>query len=617
MVVLREYQKYSVDKYFEHIKAGLKHICVALYTGTGKTVVSAAIAKRYIDNGGTVIFIAPRVNLVHQTSKSFSHLGEIQTIQGNTKFDEKGNIYMASLSTLVRRNIGIKPALIIIDEKHFGAKGKSHKKIFDKFPNADILSLTATPFDENGHPLKGFDAIVKYKTLQWFIDNKFLVDCECFSPVSPDLSKIKKKSGDYTDKEVDLIMNNSNMIGDVVQNTKDKIVGKKCLFFAVTISHAENITMQYNSVGFIAKTYHSKLGDDKRKEILEDFEKGKIDVLVSVAALVFGFDQPDVDCLIIARPTRSISFFRQLVGRGMRISPGKTSCLILDCASVINSSNLPNKEVIPREKSDFKTLECKICETKSTPYLLSVKKINSIPNLITTWRCANNHFFETYSEISAPACKKCSRVIDGSDFRETSTEYEVFSKCICGEEKIIRTIKKSNYKLKKIKDDNSKNINQSNILEELENSSEEIVKLKDYIQNKVHFKLQYDCYTNLHDSMDLEISEVKNNLKNTLIDSALKHNEFGSLSSNLLKEAYQKTTDPINVLCMHNSKAKKRMQAGWATKTKNKLREFIRNNPNYSNDLLLMQVKNKCQDINRKNQKFSSFFYYIDELAYE
>lgn len=616
MIKLRKYQQAAVDEYFKHIKNGKKHVCIALYPGLGKTYVSAYIAERYIKNGGVVIFIAPRINLVMQTIKSFDHLGKIQIIQGSRKYDEEGFVYIASLATVVRRGFNIKPALIIHDEKHLGHDGKSHKKIIEKFPDADFLSLTATPFDADGAPLKGFDAIIKYGTIQYYIDNHYLVDCECYAPCSPDLSELKKRSGDYTDKELDPIMSNSNMIGDIVSKTKDKIIGKKCLFFAVTIDHAENTAREYSMVGFNAVAYHSKIGDKEREKILKDFSDSKIDILVSVTALIMGFDQPDVDALIIARPTRSISFFRQLLGRGMRISPGKTSCLVLDCSGVINSSNLPNREVIPRQKTDFKTLECKICETKSTPYTLSVKKINSIPNLVTIWKCANGHFFETYSEISAPACKKCSRIIDGSDFRETSTEYEVFSKCICGEEKIIRTIKKSNYKLKKIKDDNSKNINQSSILGELENANEEIIQLKEYIQNKIHHKLQYDSYVSLHDSMNLEIDEIKARLKNTIIDSALKHNEFSCLSSNLLKEAYQKTEDPVNVLLMHNSRAKKRMQTGWATKTKNKLRAFIRNNPNYSNDLLLMQVKSKCQDINNKNQKFSSFFYYIDELAY-
>jgi DNA repair protein RadD len=620
-IALRPYQGYCREEFHRHVQEGCRNICIAIKTGTGKTYTSAAIAQDYLRAGGIIIFIAPRINLVMQTVKSYGDLGDVQIIQGSRKFSNDGKIYVASLQTLVRRLLPFMPALIIHDEKHNGHTGKSHKSVMEKFPNAIYLSLTATPFDSKGWPLKGFDAIIEYETTQWFIANDYLVDCECYAPVMPDLSKVKTTGGDYNEKELDAIMNNDVMIGNIIEQTEEKIVGKKTLFFAVTIAHAKEVAIQYKNVGFKAKAYHSKLHDDVREEMIRDFEEGKIDILVSVSALVMGFDVPDVDCLIVARPTKSQSFYRQLIGRGMRPAPGKLFCLLIDCAGVIKENGMPNEEVVPKikKKKEVKTMECNKCGKQAKPISKSLKRVKGVVNYVTTWSCINKHTFETMQEAGMTTCPACSAVIapGKAQFKELDNEYVVYSACECGEEIIVRTIPKVNSRLAKIE---ASRVTKFDLLARInaltkDDQKDTIEKFTRYIFKMIHPEMQQQCLSSLYVSMDmgLPIHEVESNLMQAVVDAALKTNHFKCLSSRLMKMAYAQTKDPINIVYIHNSRSINPMAPAWSKKTANKIEEFKDDFPD-SEKWLLKAIKTRCQNIHKRSQKMASIFYFIDML---
>lgn len=618
---LRPYQEYCKEEFIKHVKDGCRNICIAIKTGTGKTYTSAAIAQDYLKAGGIIIFIAPRLNLVTQTVKSYGDLGDVQIIQGSKKFDDNGKIYVASLQTLVRRDLNFLPALIIHDEKHNGHTGKSHKKVMEKFPDAVYLSLTATPFDSKGWPLKGFDAIIEYKTTQWFIDNDHLVDCDCYAPIMPDLSKVKTTGGDYNEKEIDAIMNNKVMIGNIMEETAKRIVGKKTLFFAVTIAHSEEVAIQYRNLGFKAKAYHSKLKDDVREEMIKDFENGEIDILVSVSALVMGFDVPSVDCIVVARPTKSQSFYRQLIGRGMRPAPGKVNCLLIDCAGVIKGNGMPHEEVVPRvvTKKMKKVMTCDKCNQKAFPISKSMRKVKGILNYVTTWSCKKNHTFETLKEAGATICPSCSSVIipGGAQFKETEDEYVVYASCECGYEIPIRSIPKIKGKLAKIEasrvtiEDLTNKIG----LATKDHQREMVNKYILYILDKIHVDMQQQCLSSLYVSLDMNLSddELTENLREATVDASLRTNHYRCLSTDLLKRAYAKAKDPANIIYMHNSRAKNPMQSGFLTKTIAKLREFEDDFPG-SKPWLLKSIKTRCKNISQKSQKMASLFYFFDLL---
>lgn len=624
---LRPYQDYCRTNFKEAVALGLRKICIAIKTGTGKTYTSAAIAQEYLRAGGIVIFIAPRLSLVTQTVKSYGMLGDVQIIQGSKKFDENGQIYIASLATLVRRTFLFSPALIIHDEKHNGHTGKSHKKVLEKFPNTVYLSLTATPFDAKGWPLKGFDKIIEYETTQWFIDNDYLVDCECYAPVMPDLAKVKVTGGDYNEKELDAIMNNDVMIGNIIEETKDMIVGKKTLFFAVTIAHAEEVAKQYRDAGFKAIAYHSKISNDDREDIIKDFEDGKIDILVSVSALVMGFDVPDVDCLIVARPTKSQSFYRQLIGRGMRPADGKTFCLLIDCAGVIKENGMPNEEVVPKPKfkKEKKTMTCDQCSNQgrnnvqAKPISKSIRKIKGTLNYVTTWACRWSHTFETYKEVGITVCPSCSMVIipGKAQFKEEENEYIVYTVCDCGEHVTVRTIPKIKSRLAKIE---KSRVTRVDLINKIGKSTpkdqrDTVNKFLEYILRVIHVDMQQQCLSSLYVSLQMNLpeKEIESNLMQCVVDASLKTNRFKCLSPRLIKMAYHQTKDPINIIHIHNSRSVNPMNSGWANKTKRNIEDFVAEFPE-SKKWILSSVKTRCKNIHKRSQKMASLYYFIDML---
>jgi len=620
-LVPRGYQKHFVEEFFKCIDSGMKNVCIGAYTGVGKSFISSIISKRYIEKSQHVIFIVPRIVLTEQTKKTYSHLGDVQIIQGSRKFTQDSLIYVATMQTLIRRELSFDPKLIIIDEKHLGHLGKSHKKLMEKFSTSDFLSLTATPFSPKGIEFQNFDRIIKYKTIQWFIDNKYLVDCECYAPVLPDVSKVKITGGDYNERELDSIMNSSFMIDNVVSETVKMIADKKVMFFGVTISHVEHVSEAYRDAGVSACAYHSKMSTDERNILLKKFEDGEIKMLVSVSTLTVGFDQPDVDCLIIARPSKSQSMYRQMLGRGMRGSKNKTTCLLIDCAGVIKENGMPNEEVVPKEKKRKppKLMKCHECGNNAKQISRSIKKIKGVLNYVTTWACKNNHTFETEKEVGITTCPVCSLVIISgkAKFEEQDSEYIVYTNCDCGEKIVIRTIPKIKGKLEKIESNKITVLDLVNKIGKSTNDDQRefINKFVKYIFDIIHPEMHQQCLSSIYVSLSMGIpnKEIESNLMQAVVDSSLRTNQFKCLSPKLIRIAYQQTKDPANIIHMHNSRAVNPMGSAFATKTINKLREFEEDFPN-SKRWLLKAVKTRCKNIQERKQKIASIFYFFDML---
>ena len=438
----------------------------------------------------------------------------------------------------------------------------------------------------------------------------------------PDLSKVSIVGGDYNEREIDAIMNNKVMIGNILEETVNRIEGKKTLFFAVTIAHAEEVAIQYKLAGFKSCAYHSNLSDDVREKIIIDFEKGDIDILVSVSALVMGFDVPSVDCIIVARPTKSQSFYRQLIGRGMRPSPGKTFCLLIDCAGVIKENGMPNEEVVPKIKKPKmqKIMICEKCHQKAFPISRSIRKVNGVLNYVTTWACSKNHTFETLKEAGATLCPMCSAVIapGKAKFEESEKEYVVYTQCSCGEKIIIRTIPKVKGKLAKIEASKVTKIDLIGKIKNLTKDSQRsmIERFLKYISEIIHPEMQQQCLSSLYVSLDMQLQdqEVENALMQTVVDASLRTNHFKCLSPRLIKMAYDQTSDPANIIHIHNSRAVNPMNPTWMTKTIQKLRDFEEGFPE-SKPWLLKAIKTRCQNIHQKQQKMASLFYFFDLLA--
>ena len=334
------------------------NVLVMLPTGGGKTHIASEIAGKI----NKTLFLAPKISLLDQTVESFQHLNP-QTIHGKTKYDKNKNVFVSTIQTMSRR-----PELlssmdfdtIIIDEVHFGNSGKMQEVIKSNH-SGNFIGLSATPYDIEGKLLEGYETIIDTYDMKYLIDRKYLTPVEAVCPFKVDLKGVKIVAGDYDVKELDYRMSSPEMIALTVNSTV-KIIKKKnkIVVFCVSIEHAEKVAKAYrkvfkaNGVKKKIKTLHSKIKKDTQKEILAEFaaKDGDIDMLISVDMITTGFNVPAIDCMVIARPTKSQNLYKQMVGRGTRNYPGKKYCLMIDCGNVVENLGMPLDpiRIIEKEK---------------------------------------------------------------------------------------------------------------------------------------------------------------------------------------------------------------------------------------------------------------------------
>lgn len=615
---LRPYQQYSYDEFFKSI-IDYNHICIANYCGTGKTLIASTISKKYIQQNKQVIFITPRLPLIKQTMKSYNYI-DAEIIQGQNKYDESKLFFIASLQTLHKREfIDLKPSLIIFDESHLH-NGKAKEIVLKKFPHAKILSLTATPFDSDGQPFKFFDYIIKYKNMQYYIDEGYLSDVECYAPYIPDLSKVRITAGDYNEGDLDRELNTSSIVNDIVENTIEFLTDKKSLVFAITISHCQNLANEYKAKGLKVGIYHSKLKPIDKDKVLEQYRNNEIQMICSVLALAEGFDEPDVNALVIARPMRSLSLYKQIIGRGMRPFLNKVKCLILDCGNIIKELGYPTDEVIPRKKRKFKKDRCKICNTPTKEISRIVKKVDNKVITIIKHQCQNLHEYETESEINPPACEQCNYIFkNGCDFKEQDNQYIIYHVCPeCNTEKVIRTLDKMSFdKFIKIESKTKSTLELIKQIQKytLPENEESVKKFVNYIMNKIHKDNQHHVITNLYQTIAKtnDLDTLKQSIRKSLVDSCLKTNKYDNIGSELLGVCLSKTQDITNIISIYNSRAKKPMADRWLTSTLTKINQFIEKYPEHK-QYITQSITTRCKNIMASNNKMASLYYFPEFL---
>ena len=369
----RPYQQDIINKTLETTKSTL----IQLPTGGGKTIISKEIAIGLINNfNKKILFVAPKIVLMNQTLETFKGL-KPQKVHGyNNKFDKDHHILISTLQTASRRN-SLNPDVIIIDEVHFGYEKKMLNKIMEYNQKARIIGLSATPYDENGYPLKGFDVIINDYDLTYMIKNKYLVPLRSYILVKPDLSNVSIIAGDYELNQLSEAVSKNTVIMEIVTTSKPYIEKSlKTIVFAVDINHAELLKTAFQNEGFITESLHSKSEEDDN-EVIEKFKKGYIKVLVSVLKLTTGFDVPETDLAIIARPTKSQNLYKQMVGRVLRIAPNKKNAILLDCGNVIENLGKPLDPIIPKDELEKKIqkFKCKHCESENIKLKKSKSKM--------------------------------------------------------------------------------------------------------------------------------------------------------------------------------------------------------------------------------------------------
>ena len=242
------------------------------------------------------------------------------------------------------------PGMIVIDEAHH-ALAKTYKEMWERFPKAKFLGLTATPCRLNG---KGFidlfDVLVQSWDVPEFISKGRLATYDFVSIKSDGVTQrlidsLQKRGadGDYQNKEMDMLLNKKPSIERLYRSLEEFGKDRKGIVYAINISHAQKIAKLYQEHGVKAIAIDSKTPATERQQDIEAFKKDDIQVLVNVDIFSEGFDCPDVEFVQLARPTLSLAKYLQMVGRGLRVAKGKKNCVIIDNVGLYRVFGLPSQ----------------------------------------------------------------------------------------------------------------------------------------------------------------------------------------------------------------------------------------------------------------------------------
>jgi superfamily II DNA or RNA helicase len=223
--------------------------------------------------------------------------------------------------------------LLIIDEAHH-VRAATYERILGHFHDVrGVLGLTATPIRADGRGLaESFDALVEAATMRQLVEQKFLVPVRMFTSPSLDLSGIHRRQGDYVLNELAARMNQSILVGNIITEWQRLASDRRTVVFAVSIEHSRSITGRFVEASIRAEHLDGGMPEDERDAVLRRVRSGETRVVVNCAILSEGWDQPEISCVVLARPTKSLGLYLQMSGRALRPAPGKSDCIVLDHA---------------------------------------------------------------------------------------------------------------------------------------------------------------------------------------------------------------------------------------------------------------------------------------------
>ena len=418
MKIKREYQIQAENAVFEDIQKGGKSGMIVLSTGLGKTFIAVNILSNPVFK--KILWVTHTIELIDQSSQAIlreeftnqqlfndiTQKGDIidylDSLDGklpNDMFDGlsheeslvKGHIgiikqhrldldckiVVASIQTIVRRLDKIPSDtfdLVVIDEAHMACSA-TFTKVCNYFKPKYLLGLTATPTRTDGMSLSNlFDKIVFERDIKFGIDNGYLCEIDAVR-VKTDLSldTVHTLGGELNAKELENIVNTPKRNNLIVDKYLEYASGRQALAFCVDVKHAMDLAETFNGRGITASFV---VGDETlcpdRKERVSLFRSKEITVLTNVNILTAGVDIPDTNCIIAARPTKSLVLYMQSIGRGTRLKSDGGNMLLLDIVDNTSKHELINTWTLDGKKE----LEDKVFLTKAKKDLLIEKREN-------------------------------------------------------------------------------------------------------------------------------------------------------------------------------------------------------------------------------------------------
>lgn len=329
MTPLWPHQAHGFDLLRRSLMAGKRRPMLQAPTGSGKTLLAAAIVDGARRKGNRVIFTVPALELIDQTVTAFWDEGirEIGVIQADHMMtDWSQPVQIASVQTLQRRQIP-KADVVVVDEAHRWFSFYGEWMDDPEWARIPFIGLSATPWTRGLG--KHYDDLIVVTTTGELIEKGLLSKFRVFAPSHPDLSEVRTVAGDYHEGDLSEVMDQSELTADVVQTWKRLGEGRSTLCFAVDRAHAKRLQGEFQAAGVPTGYIDAYTPDDERKTVRNAFHSGTFRVVCNVNCLTMGVDW-DVRCIILARPTKSEILFVQQLGRGLRTAEGKEDCIILD-----------------------------------------------------------------------------------------------------------------------------------------------------------------------------------------------------------------------------------------------------------------------------------------------
>ncbi len=328
-----------------------RSVMAQMPTGTGKTYLLTAVIDSFVSNHPMekVWIVAHRRELVSQIDETVRKFHSYSSSKNSSLLS---SVKAMSIQWLMRHydEIEEEPGMIVIDEAHH-ALAKTYKEMWEKFPKAKFLGLTATPCRLNGKGFMDlFDVLVQSWNIPEFISKGRLATYDFVSIKSDGVTQrlidsLQKRGadGDYQNKEMDMLLNKRPSIERLYQSFEEYGKDRKGIVYAINISHSKKIMELYQEHSIKAVAIDSKTPAAERQADIEAFKKGDIQVLVNVDIFSEGFDCPDVEFVQLARPTLSLAKYLQMVGRGLRVAKGKKNCVIIDNVGLYRVFGLPSQ----------------------------------------------------------------------------------------------------------------------------------------------------------------------------------------------------------------------------------------------------------------------------------
>ena len=356
MIELCEYQRNLLERVEQSLSAENARVMMQLPTGAGKTVIAAHLLRKRLTGGRKAVWITHRRELATQTREMLRCSAGVNVsppsswARGSPAPYLPNGVVIVMAQTTGRRareaNIWDrygKDHYLIVDEAHH-ATASGWERTIRRWPGR-VLGMTATPWRLSVN--EGFDHLFsdlasgpQVSELQ---AEGFLCNATVVMPSDDRLIRGGEigRIGDYTDRGIEEANLPDVMTANALRFWREQTPNRQTIVYAVSVDHAHNLAAVFEDAGFAVAVMLGETPSDERADIIARFESGNLQVLINVAVATEGFDLPDASCVVIARPTTSLSLYLQMVGRGLRPKPNGGDCVILDLAGNVMTHGLP------------------------------------------------------------------------------------------------------------------------------------------------------------------------------------------------------------------------------------------------------------------------------------